>query len=72
MDIFSIFNTLIDKMLFVIFFMACLLVIRQIFLFIRHLNNPEPTPYSIDKKSLFYLGLSVALIIASLLRGIGL
>ena len=72
MDIFATLNVLIDKTLSVIFSMACLVVIRQIFLFIRHLNNPEPTPYSIDKKSLFYLGLSVALIITSFLKGIGL
>ncbi len=72
MDIFVTLNVLINKVLFVVFFMACLVIIRQVFLFIRHLNNPEPTPYSIDKKSLLYLGLSVAFILTSVLKGIGL
>ena len=72
MDIFSILNTLIDKTLFVVFFMACLVVIRQGFLFVRHLNNPEPTPYSIGKTPLFHLGLSIAIILTAILNGIGL
>jgi hypothetical protein len=49
--------------------MSVLFTLRHIFLFIRHLNNPEPKPYEIETKSLIYLGLSISTIITSLIHG---
>lgn len=72
MDLFTTLIELVDKILFVGFFMACLVIIRHIFLFIRHLNNPEPKPYEIDMKNLYYLGLSVAVVLSGIIKGIGL
>jgi hypothetical protein len=68
----DILTTLLDKSLFVIFFMACLVILRQTFLFIRHLRNPEPQKYTISANALIYLGLSVAFILTALIKGIGL
>jgi hypothetical protein len=72
MDFIANITNLIDKALFIIFFMACLVVIRTLFLFIRHLGNPEPKPFVIENKNLFYLGLSVSIILMSIFKGIGL
>ena len=68
----DILTTLLDKSLFVIFFMACLIILRQTFLFIRHLRNPEPQKYTISISALIYLGLSVAVILTAIIKGIGL
>ena len=68
----EVLTTILDKSLFVMFFMSCLVILRQIFLFIRHLNNPEPQKYTISQKALIYLGVSVALILTSIIKGIGL
>lgn len=68
----ELLTILINKSLFVIFFMSCLVVIRQLFLFYRHLGNPEPQKYTISTPSLIYLGLSVSIIITALITGVGL
>jgi hypothetical protein len=68
----DILTTLVDKSLFVIFFMSCLIILRQTFLFIRHLRNPEPQKYTINMTALIYLGLSVAVILTAVIKGIGL
>jgi hypothetical protein len=52
--------------------MACLVILRQTFLFIRHLRNPEPQKYTISANAIVYLGLSVAFILTALIKGIGL
>jgi hypothetical protein len=72
MDLITILKELIDKLLFVGFFMAVLVIIRNAFLFGRHLTNPEPQRYTISSKSLLYLGISVALVLSTLFKGIGL
>ncbi len=72
MDLLAILTEILDKILFIGFFMSCLVIIRHIFLFIRHLNNPEPKPYEVDKRSLFYIGLSVAVLLTGIIKGIGL
>lgn len=72
MDLITILKELLDKALFVGFFMATLVIIRNLFLFGRHLTNPEPQRYTISPKSLLYLGLSIAFIAATLFKGIGL
>lgn len=68
----EILTALIDKALFVVFFMSCLIIIRQLFLFIRHLNKPEPQSFEIDPKTLTYLAVSVAVILTTIFKGIGL
>jgi hypothetical protein len=68
----ELLTTLVDKSLFVVFFMSCLIVLRQIFLFSRHLRNPEPQKYTISTTNLIYLGLSIAVIITAIIKGIGL
>lgn len=72
MDLLTILTQILDKILFIGFFLSSLVIIRHIFLFIRHLNNPEPKPYEINKKSLFYVGLSVAVLLTGIIKGIGL
>ena len=68
----DLLTTLVDKSLFVVFFMACLIVLRQVFLFSRHLRNPEPQKYTITPTALVYLGVSVAVILTAIIKGIGL
>ena len=68
----DILTTLLDKSLFVVFFMACLIVLRQVFLFTKHLSNPEPQKYTINTKALIYFGLSIAVILTAIIKGIGL
>jgi hypothetical protein len=72
MDFIANITNLIDKTLFIIFFMSCLVIIRTLFLFIRHLSNPEPRPFVIESRNLFYLGLSVSIILMTIFKGIGL
>jgi preprotein translocase subunit Sec61beta len=68
----EILTSLIDKALFVAFFMSCLIIIRQLFLFVRHLNKPEPQSFEINPKNLTYLAISVAIILTTIFKGIGL
>jgi preprotein translocase subunit Sec61beta len=72
MDFLEILVGIIDKLLFIGFFMSCLVIIRHVFLFIRHLNNPEPKPYEIDKRNIYYIGLSVAIVLTGIIKGIGI
>lgn len=72
MELLKTLLVLIDKGLFLIFFMSCLFVFRQIFLFIRHLMNPEPKAYEISHKNLYYTAVSLSIILTGIIKGIGL
>jgi len=60
------------KIYYTLFFFSSLYIVRHIFLFVRHLNKPEPVPYELSKKELFYLGLSVSYMITTFLKGVWL
>lgn len=63
---------IINKLLYFLFFLSTLNVIRHIFLFARHLNKPEPEPYLLRDGDRLFLGFSIALILMTLLKGIGI
>jgi preprotein translocase subunit Sec61beta len=72
MNLLTVLTEILNKILFIGFFMSCLVILRHIFLFIRHLNNPEPKPYEINVRNLFYIGLSIAILLTGIIKGIGL
>lgn len=63
---------LINKILYVIFFLSCLVLIRHGFLFYRNYSNDEPKKYTVSVRQLLYISLSVAIILMSVFKGIGL
>ena len=68
----SIITSLLDKILFILFFMAIFITGRHTFLFIRHVNKPDIEKYTIARKELIYLGVALAIIMTTLFKGIGI
>lgn len=63
---------LINKVLFLILTLSTLNVLREAFLFIRHLTKIEPEKYIISNTRLFYLGLTLSYILTTIFKGISL
>lgn len=63
---------LINKILYVIFFLSWLIIVRHGFMFYRNYSSEEPKKYTVSAKQLLYIGLSVAVILMSMFKGIGL
>lgn len=61
---------LVNKSLNIIFILSILLIIRHIFLLYRNIVDIEPKKYTLTKKELLYLGISIAYIITSIINGI--
>ena len=68
----SIITQLLNKTLFVTFFLSFFVVIRHLFLFIRHMRKPEVEKYVIARKEMVYLALALAFIITTIFKGIGI
>lgn len=63
---------LLNKLLFIAFFMSILNIIRHILLFRKHMKETEPSPYKITNSQRIYLGLSLAFLLMSIFKNIGL
>jgi preprotein translocase subunit Sec61beta len=63
METINLIKGVLDKILYIVFFMSTLVIIRNSFLFIKHLNKPEPEPYTINPKALIYLGFAISIVI---------
>jgi hypothetical protein len=63
---------LANKILFLIFILSILNVLREIFLFVRHLNKIEPEKYVIGNTRLLYLALALSYILTTIFKGISL
>lgn len=64
---------IINKVLFIIFFMACLNSIRHTYYFIQawFTSTPEaPVKYKISNKALYLLAASIAVILSAIFTGI--
>lgn len=68
----NIITQLLDKTLYVVFFMSLFNVIRHGFLFYRHISKPDFEKYAIKPKEMLFLGLSLAFIITVIFKGIGI
>lgn len=58
----------LNKIIFILFFLSTLNVIRHLFLFLLKISDQDR--YKISNTSLIYLGLSLSMILTSLFTGI--
>jgi hypothetical protein len=66
---------IINRILFVLFFMSCLTTIRHAYYFIQAFftsTEEQPVKYRVSKTSLIFLGVSIAYIISVIFTGIKL
>ena len=64
-------ESLVNKVLFLIFFMAMFNIIRHIWIIIRKLKSDGyKQKYEISKKELIFLGLSISYLLATIFVGI--
>ena len=63
---------LLTKMLFILFFVSCLVVLRHAFLFITNFVSSEPKKYKLTIIELTYLAIAIGVIITDFIKGIGL
>ena len=69
----NIITALIDKVLFISYFISIFVVGRHTFLFIRFINKSDGTQkYVLTKTQLLYLGLTLSVIITGVIKGIGI
>jgi len=68
----NIITSIIDKSMFILFFMSLFITGRHIFLFSRHLNKPEAEKYAITKKAMIYLGLALSFLLMTIFKGISI
>lgn len=64
---------ILNKILFVLFFLSCLNVIRNTFFLIGSFiksNDETPQKFRLTSKQLFLLGLSIAYILSTIFMGI--
>ena len=61
---------ILNKIIFVLFFLSLVNVIRHGFLFT--IKTSDNKKYILDRLSLFYLGLSISMILTSIFNGIKL
>jgi hypothetical protein len=63
----------LNKILFVLFFLSCLNVIRHTYFFIQTWflsTDEEPVKYTINSRSIILLGVSISYILTVILTGI--
>jgi len=68
----NIITSIIDKSMFILFFMSLFITGRHMFLFSRHLNKPEVEKYTITRKELIYLGLALSFLLMTIFKGINI
>lgn len=52
----------------VVFWICCLILLRELFLFIRHIKTPEPQKYKICNMRLFIIAYSISYILSSYIK----
>jgi hypothetical protein len=68
----NVITSIIDKSMFILFFMSLFIVGRHVFLFSRHLNKPEADRYAINKKALIYFGVALSFLLMTIFKGISI
>lgn len=64
-------TSLLNKVLFLLFFMACFNIVRHVWkVFLRLREEDLPKKYELPKNELIFLGISVAYILTTLFTGI--
>jgi hypothetical protein len=63
---------ILNKLLYVIFFLSCFVIFRHGFIFISNFIKPEPVKLKYTSKDLVYIAISLSIIITSLIKGIGI
>lgn len=61
-------SLILNKIMFILFFLSLVNVIRHSFLFLIKITDQEK--YKMSSISLFYLGLSISMVLTSLFTGI--
>lgn len=61
-------SLILNKIMFILFFLSLVNVIRHSFLFLIKITDQEK--YKMSRISLFYLGLSISMVLTSLFTGI--
>jgi hypothetical protein len=61
---------ILNKVMFILFFLSLLNVIRHSLLFVIKINDDKR--YVLEKLELFYLGLSISMLLTSIFSGIKL
>lgn len=65
-------TALLTKVLFVLFFISWLIILRHGFLFISNFISAEPKKYLLTKTELTYLAIAIGIIITDIIKGIGI
>jgi len=64
-------ESLLNKVLFLFFFLACFNIVRHIWkVFLRLREEDVPKKYELSKNELIFLGISVAYVLTTLFTGI--
>lgn len=61
-------ETILNKIMYILFFLSLLNVIRHTFLFTIKVTDSKK--YELDRYTLFYLGLSISMLLTSMFNGI--
>jgi hypothetical protein len=59
---------LLTKMLFILFFISCLIVLRHGFLFVTNFISSEPKKYKLTTTELTYLAIAIGIIITDIIK----
>lgn len=62
------FDIILNKIMYILFFLSVVNVSRHLFLFLIKISDQKK--YEITNSSLFYLGLSISMILTSIVTGI--
>lgn len=72
MELINVLIELLEKGLYLIFFISVLNIIRHGFLFFRNILKKEPGKYEITKQGLIYLGVSIGIFLTLIITGFNL
>jgi len=63
---------LINKILYIGFFVSLLVILRHAYLFTMNFRSEQPKKYKLTNRELIYVCISLAVLLASIVKGIGL
>lgn len=63
---------LINKLLFVVFIISCLVIVRHIYAFTTNFISNEPKKYLLSPNQLMYLAIAVGIVITDIIKGIAI
>lgn len=61
---------LINKALFILFIISCLIVLRHIYAFTVNFLSNEPKKYALTSTELMYLAIALGIVITDIIKGI--